>query len=353
MNPLINLQTGWVPPAQVSQPNMTWQQGMPSGLMGNVLQQPQQSGLMGGNLPSLQNVQPGDWSSVAYNMAGRPIQGPSPAVTPPPMPPGVLNGTQSSGGGGIGGTALGLLGALAKNPSLLKSGYNAISGLFGPTAAETAGIGPAADAAATEVTGQLGAMPVASILPAAEPAISGLMAGASPELAQIGTSAIAPAVDAAAADAAAALGATAAGAAAAPAGLAASGSFATGGGAAAASSAPSAAGSLGAGATAAAVAAPFIFQQAGLALGDAWTAKNSQGNTAMKGWMQSAGAHWVPNPKQSNSGNTFQSQQFSTANNPGTMYDASGKAMTGAQAAAAIYNWALANHVNPGDFHPT
>jgi len=346
VNPLAGLQTGWVPPSNT----VSWQQGMPSGLMGNVLQQPtQQAGLMGGgSLPSLQSVQPGDWSNVAYNMAGRPIQGPYPTAPGLPMPAGVTNGTQSAGGGGIGGTALGILGALAKNPSLLKSGYNALSGLLGPTAADTAAIGPAADAAATETATQLGSMPVASILPAAEPA--GLMAGGAPALSEIGTSAVAPAVDAAAADAAAALGGTAAGAAA-PAGLAASGSFATGGGAAAGSTASGA--SLGLAGTAAAVAAPFVAQQLGLMIGDAWTGKNTQGNAAMRGWMQSSGVTYKPN--YTNSGqNTFGTNNglLNASSNPGTFYDKSGKVISPTQAANAIYQWATQNGVNPGDFHP-
>lgn len=217
MNPLIGLQTGWNP----NTPTVSTNQGMP-GLMGNVLQQP--------TIPSLMNTSPGDWSQVAYNMAGRPIQGPYPSVTPPPMPAGVANGTQSSGGSSIGGTALGLLGALAKNPSLLKSGVNAISSLFG------GGAGLPSGAAAAINSSALGGL---------EP---------------VGTGAVDAAADSAAADASAALadsgssgllgGATAYGtdAAVAPAAGTAATNGLMAGGDAAASDVSSAAGGLGAGA---------------------------------------------------------------------------------------------------------
>lgn len=153
----------------------------------------------------------------------------------------------------------------------------------------------------------------------------------------------------------AAAGATGAASGAAPAGLAASGSFATGGGAGAASAGGAGgAGSAGLAATAAPIAIAAAAFAASQALGAAWTAKNTQGNTAMKSWMQATGAKWVPNPNLSyNTGSTFQTTnaQNAAASNPGTMYGPDGKAMSPAAASAAIYNWATQHGVNPGDFH--
>lgn len=156
--------------------------------------------------------------------------------------------------------------------------------------------------------------------------------------------------------AAGAAGAGAAGAGAAtPAGLAASGSFATGGGAGAASAGGAgSAGSAGLAATAAPVAIAAAAFAASQALGAAWTAKNTQGNAAMKSWMQATGAKWVPNPNLAyNTGSTFQTTnaQNAAASTPGTMYGADGKPMSPAAASAAIYNWAKQHGVNPGDFH--
>jgi hypothetical protein len=104
------------------------------------------------------------------------------------------------------------------------------------------------------------------------------------------------------------------------------------------------------------VAAPFIAQQLGLMIGDAWTHKNSQGNAALKGWMQATGATYKPNPGAAyNNGNTFQTTnaQNAAASNPGTMYDASGKVLSPTQVAAAITAWGKANGVNTGDFNYT
>lgn len=141
MNPQVGLQTGWFP----NTPQIPQQ-----GLMGNVLPQP---------APSLMNTQPGDWSQVAYQMAGSPKQGGLyPSVAPPTAFPGTLGGSTTSGGSALGGTALGLLGALAKNPALLKSGVSGISGLLGSD-----GISAGANAAATDTAATLGGMPVTSI----------------------------------------------------------------------------------------------------------------------------------------------------------------------------------------------
>lgn len=283
---------------------------------------------------SLPSQTMGPWSQLAYQMAGSPHQGGLlPSVAPPSAIPGSLPGSASGGSsGGIGTSILtGLLGAVAKNPSLVSSAYHGITGLLGGSAPS-------------------------------------VLAGGSPALSSIGTGAVAPAVDSAAADASSALAGTpsvaatggllaaapAASSAASALGAGAPGLFASGGPAAASgASAGAGAGTLGAAGTAAVVAAPFIAQQLGLMLGDAWTGKNTQGNAAMQGWMNASGAKWVPNPGQSGSGgNTFQSQQFSTAKNPGTIIGPNGQPMTPSQAVNAISAWAAQNGVNPGDFHP-
>jgi hypothetical protein len=119
-----------------------------------------QSGLMGYAPPNMQIPQMsqglpastmGPWSQLAYQMAGSPHQGGLLAAVPPPTAiPGSLPGSSSSGSsGGIGtGILTGLLGSIAKNPGLVKSAYNGISGLLGggpgttasaPAAAGTAG----------------------------------------------------------------------------------------------------------------------------------------------------------------------------------------------------------------------
>lgn len=174
-NPSVGLQSGWFP---------------------NTPQVPQQ-GLMGGQpsqaptVPSLMNATPGDWSQVAYQMAGSPKQGGMyPTVPVPATIPGTGGGatTTSGSGSAIGGTVLGLLGSLAKNPSMLNS---ALGGLLGPTAAQTAAIGPAADTAATGAVNDLiGQTAVAPITGDGLGAAGGLMAGGDAALAPVGVDAV-------------------------------------------------------------------------------------------------------------------------------------------------------------------
>lgn len=278
---------------------------------------------------SLMNYQPGYWSQQAYKMAGSPVQGPY-APVPVPAATGV-SGSSGAGGSALGGTALGILGALAKNPSILKSGYNAISGLLGG-----AGDGSAAS----------------------------ILAGGSPTLSAVGTGAVAPAVDSAAADAAGALGGADAGAGAAAGGLlggagsgavgaaganalAASGGFATGGAAGAAGGSSAAgAGTLGAAGAAiplAAAAIPFLIGMNG-------DKANVAGNAAMSQWMKASGATFKPN--YTNSGqNTFGTNNglLNASSNPGTWYDSSGKAMSETQTLGALRSWAQQNGVSLGN----
>ncbi len=108
--------------------NMTANQGMPQypGLMSQPQQPVSQPPMLP---PSLMNYQPGQWSQMAFQMAGRPNQGPYPSV---PMPAG-SPGLSAPGGfmnSALGGTALGLLGLLAKNPSMLSGAGNGIASLW-------------------------------------------------------------------------------------------------------------------------------------------------------------------------------------------------------------------------------
>jgi hypothetical protein len=319
-------------------------------MLPTLLSNPQQqvmSGLLGGFSPYPQasvNAAPqtasltggmGPWSQLAYQMAGSPKQGGAYAqVTPPPTPVNT-NAAGAGGGSTAGSIATGLLGAVLKNPQLLKGAYNGIAGLLG-------GGGSAAGS------------------------VGSILAGGSPTLSAVGTGAVAPAVNAAGADAAAALsGADAAGGAAAGgvSGLlgssAGTGAGSIASGTAAAGQTGTAAGSLGVAGAAnplAAAAIPFL-------IGMSATKKTDQGNEALKAWMQATGATWKGNPAaatQSN-GSTFGNYsgyqptgngKVASGVNAGTMYGADGKPMTSAQVSNAIYQWAIQNGVNPGDYHP-
>lgn len=200
------------------------------GLMGNAFQPT--AGLM--QMPQFQQPQmtQGPWSQLAYQMAGRPNQGPYANVAVPASPP---DASGTSGGSALGGTALGLLGSLANNPSALKNignlGSSALSklgGLFGSAGPSTAlassmagdaaaslGSGASAGMAGTaaDVAGSnsawLAGQPAAGLLGSAAPAagsVASIMAGGSPALATIGTGAVDAAAASSAADAAAALG---------------------------------------------------------------------------------------------------------------------------------------------------
>jgi len=261
----------------------------------------------------------GPWSQLAYQMAGSPKQGGAWApVAVPAAPPGGSGSGGSGGGSALGSVATGLLGAVLKNPSLIKGAYNGISGLLG---------GGAADGSAASI-----------------------LAGGSPALSTVGTGAVAPAVDSAAADAASALGGSAAGTAG---GLLGSSAGATGanaiasGAAAAGQTGGAAAGGIGAG-----VAAPLaVAGLVGLIGSGVISDKaNDAGNTAMSQWMKATGATFKPT--YTNSGqNTFGTNNGLLSSKPGTWYDSSGKAMTPAQVAAAITAWGKANGINTGNIN--
>lgn len=185
-------------------PSMGWQQGMPNLLtgyvppQGAVLQSPQQ-GLLS---------QLGPWSQTAYNLAGKPVQGPYPTIPGPTAIPGSLSSSGSGGstGSAAGSLAGGLLAAAARNPNLIKAGVNGVQGLLG------SGIGSSVGAAASQTAAGLAGMPVASIAGAGGLlGADGALTGAT--LAPIGTGAVDAATAAATADAAAATGGASSGAA--------------------------------------------------------------------------------------------------------------------------------------------
>jgi hypothetical protein len=99
--------------------------------------------------------------------------------------------------------------------------------------------------------------------------------------------------------------------------------------------------------------------------GEAWTAKTTQGNVAMKGWMDASGVKFVPNPKAGGvpgSGNNSTFGDFSgyqptgdgktgSGVSPGKFVTSSGQVLTPAQAVNSLVQWAHQNGVDPGDFH--
>lgn len=228
------------------------------GLLGTIAPQTQTSGLMQMPQQSYQpqsfGASPGtNWSQVAYQMAGSPNQNPfKGSVLPPPS----SSATSPSGGGAtaLGGTALGILGALGKAAGTNTNLGNAISGLMGgganqfgtytsgnianvgnvagsgitnayapATAQYTSGLmGSAADAAgasgiapvgtgAIDAAADAGATAVIPGLEGGADAAGGLLGGgaaaaADPALASVGTGAIDAAADAGVAEGAAATG---------------------------------------------------------------------------------------------------------------------------------------------------
>lgn len=99
------------------------------------------NGLMGA---LSQQLQPGttDYTAQALQLAGYPKAGPL-APAPIPSGPGIPGaGPGNSSGSSAGSTALGVLGALARNPSLVKNIGSSAANLFG------AGAGPATSAGA-------------------------------------------------------------------------------------------------------------------------------------------------------------------------------------------------------------
>jgi hypothetical protein len=113
---------------------------------------------------------PGYYGNLAYRLAGSPTYGPYPTIAPPPAPAGgygIPSGT-SSGGGTAGGVLGTVAGTLLKNPQLVKTAYNAITGLFGPSVDQyVAGLNPA-----QSVSSVLG-----SVAPIAVPTASEIAAG--------------------------------------------------------------------------------------------------------------------------------------------------------------------------------
>lgn len=197
--------------------------GGAGGLIGNTIQP--QTGLMGYAQPQLQSLQQnanqnasapqgGYWSQLAYQMAGRPQQGPYASVATPPAPPGSTSSSSSGGSSaaGYGAAALGLLGALSQSPkgggtsplgSAVSSLGSKLGGLLGtngnPFGTYTsANIGNVGNVAGSGITN--------SYAPATAQYTSGLMGSAANAA---GVSGIAP-VGTGAIDAAASAGATAA-----------------------------------------------------------------------------------------------------------------------------------------------
>src|SRR6185312_4087424 len=121
----------------------------PVGLMG-----PANLNAVQGQVQGPQNMMPGlmsptDWSQVAYQMAGSPKQGGMYAGVPVPGGTAPTNAPSGFANSGLGGTTLGILSALAKNPTVVKTLGSDVSNLFGGSAAGSAGSAVASAAAGT------------------------------------------------------------------------------------------------------------------------------------------------------------------------------------------------------------
>jgi hypothetical protein len=156
--------------------------------------------------PGLMNPQPqpmGQWSQLAYQMAGSPQAPPYASVPVPTATPGsISSGSGSGGGSGILG---GLLGTIARNPKAISQAYNWISGLLGgaPTEASAAAAGAPAlaglgadTAAATGATSADIAASNSAWL-ASQPAASSALYAGAPAAADAAAPAAAAATDAA------------------------------------------------------------------------------------------------------------------------------------------------------------
>lgn len=97
--------------------------GAPNGIQGGVLMPPgyQQ------NTPNIANYQPGQYSQMAYQMAGSPHMGPYPTMDAPPLVPYDTGGMTGSSGSG----ASSVIGAL-NDINKAKNLYNNISGVLNP-----------------------------------------------------------------------------------------------------------------------------------------------------------------------------------------------------------------------------
>lgn len=123
-----------------------------------------------------QSYSAGPLSRLAYQLAGSPSLGPFADRGSPPAVPNISAGASGPGtGGGAGSTALGILGSLAKNPSLVKGAVGLLGGGLGAY-----GSGAAADAAVTGALGSVGAQTAgdAAAIAAANDAALGGAAGA-------------------------------------------------------------------------------------------------------------------------------------------------------------------------------
>lgn len=311
-------------------PDMTAWQGLMQTINPQVgLQGPQ-------TVQSPLNAQMGPWSQLAYQMAGSPQQGGLwPTVAAPPALPGTGGG--SSGGGGGGSAILGgLLGVLAKNPGLVKSAYNGVSGLLGG--------GSSAGSLGSIMAG--GSAPIA---PVSAPAVS--------ELPSVTGAVNAGAADAGASSAAPAatgglLGAGAASSAGSALGAGAPGVFASGNAAAGSAGASS---SLG-GAGAMAAAAPFAILAAyGMSKAAASQAENNQGNDLFNAWLHdSGGSTKVVNPPTAQQAAATAQGGLASAGSGyqprSVIYDQSGNPMSTAQAELAMQQYAQQKGMPTGNF---
>lgn len=150
----------------------------------------------------------GPYSQLAYQMAGSPKQGGAYAsVAPPPGVPGSSGSSGSAVGSTLGGTALGILGALTKSPQLtnaLGSGVKSLTNsIFGTSAPAAAGASSGATAYGTDSPLSGLAQGVSPLLNDDLAATTGI-AGAG--LQSVGVGAAQQAADSSAAEAAQALG---------------------------------------------------------------------------------------------------------------------------------------------------
>lgn len=255
---------------------------------------------------------PGYYSNLAFQMAGRPQNGPYSAVAPPPDPAGGY-GIPSGTNGTAGGAAGGLLGALAQNPNLAKGAYNAVSGLLGSAVGT-----PAWEAAINAGT--------AAGVPAVAPI-------AAPTAAEVASSIGAPAS-----------GALYAGADAAPAAGSAAGS-ATGSAAASGAAEGAAAGTFGPAASAGIIGGLLALGPVMDQLIDSGShAQSAFANQMANNWMKATGAQWVQEPGLSAPGpfglQTNSSGQFIGGGAPGGYIQlANGQKLTNDQAYQALRDW--------------
>ena len=130
---------------------------------------------------------PTDYTSLAMGLAGNPHAGPYSTAGNTVQPGSATNPTAGSTSGGSTGSSVvgGLLGALAKNPSLVKDAGNAIQGLLGNGGLSALGSQAASGTAAEMAAGAPAvAADSAAAMGAMAPAV-----GAAPTAAELGTTA--------------------------------------------------------------------------------------------------------------------------------------------------------------------